>query len=218
MSITLQTNHRIAYDSPDHLQPLGTKQHFKNLRFVKKCCKLLKKKRVNKAYVLDIGCAGGWLIEYFTKKGHEAFGIDGASYCYDNKLFAWKEYPSRLWLCDVSRPFSIIDEKQRKVMFDLIFSFEVMEHIPVDRLSVYFHNIYNHLKPSGLFIGSFTTTKSRKFPHHHQTIMTAKRWRKYITKTGKFKIVDLRWKKKDYFRFSRLKNNCIPIVFKALYN
>lgn len=209
--ITIITDYPIAFDSPDHLIPLGTKRdNHKNMKFVTSCEKILKDKKGN---ILDIGCAGGGCIEDFVNRGHNALGIEGSDYSLKLKRAAWNTIPDRLFTCDASRKFSILNNNE-EMRFDIICSFDVMEHIHPSRLEQYFINIYNHLHVNGVFIGTFTTTKSKKFPMHHQTIMGKRGWIKFIKKLGKFKIVDLKWNPEQYLRFSKLGANCIPIAFK----
>jgi len=94
-----------------------------------------------------------------------------------------------------------------------------MEHIPKERLHVYFKNIYSHLEDHGIFIGTFTITKSNKIPHH-VTIMSIKGWHKYIKKLKLFKIVNLKWNRKEYLRYPKTnrynKTNNIPISMRKI--
>lgn len=209
--ITVVTDYPIAFDSPDHLIPLGTKKdNHRNPKFVKSCEKLLKGK---KGRILDIGCAGGGCVEDFVDRGHNAMGIEGSDYSLKLKRASWSTIPDRLFTCDASREFTICEDGE-PMKFDIIYSCDVMEHIHPSRLEQYFINIYNHLDRKGIFIGSFTTTKSKKYPDHHQSIMSKKGWIKFIKNLGKFKLVDLKWKPKQHLRFSALKANCIPVAFK----
>lgn len=210
-TITIDTKFPIAFDSPDHLIPVGTKQdNTKNLLFVKSCEKLLKNKKAN---ILDIGCAGGGCVEDFVKRGHNAIGIEGSDYSLKIKRASWATIPGRLFTCDASRDFTVL-EGSKRMKFDLIYSFEVMEHIHPDRLKRYFKNIKNHLKKDGIFIGTYTCTKSKKNPDHHQSVMGSSTWIKYIKNLKMFKIIDLKWTQKQYLRSSKLKRNCIPVAFK----
>jgi cyclopropane fatty-acyl-phospholipid synthase-like methyltransferase len=210
-NIKVVTNFPIAFDSPDHLIPLGTKlDDSHNIRFVKCCEKWLKNK---KGSILDIGCSGGGCVEDFIKRGHNAIGIEGSDYSKKIGRASWNNIPDRLFTADASRPFLVLLDNS-VLKFDIIISFEVMEHIPLDRLHQYFENIKNHLSETGFFVGSFTTTKSKKYPEHHQSIMTKKKWYEFIDQLGWFNIFDLKWRKKDYLRYSKLAANCIPISFK----
>jgi len=212
--ITVVTKFPIAFDSPDHLVPLGTKRdNHRNILFVKSCEKLLHKMGCKSGNILDLGCAGGGCVEDFAKRGHNAIGLEGSDYSLICKRDSWATIPDRLFTCDISRPYKILDD-DRLMKYDIIYSFEVMEHIHPKRLKVYFENIYNHMKGTSIFIGSFTTTKSRKFPDHHQTIMNKKQWHSFVKKLNLFKILNLKWKSKQYLRTSALKENCLPIVFK----
>jgi len=226
----LLTNFPIAFDSPDHLMPLGTKKdNSRNHRFIKKCEEWLQEKKIKKGTILDMGCAGGGCVEDFAALGHDVYGLEGSDYSQKIKRAAWRTIPDRLYTCDISRPFSIY-LNNRPATFDLIFSFDVMEHIKKSRLQTYFQNIYNHLADESLFIGTFTSRRSNlnirkrkkhpemKYPKHHQTVMTKKQWYRFIKKLGLFTVVGLKWKKKDYLRYSLVKENCIPISFQKKLN
>ncbi len=209
--IIIDTDYPIAFDSPDHLLPLGTKRdNHKNMRFVKSCEKILKGEKGN---ILDIGCAGGGCVEDFVNRGHNAIGIEGSDYSLKLKRASWETIPYRLFTCDASRKFTVLEDG-KKMKFNIVYSFEVMEHIHPTRLKQYFTNIHDHLAVGGIFVGTFTTTKSKKFPNHHQTIMSPKGWRKFVKRMGKFEIINLKWKSKQYLRTSKNKKNCIPISFK----
>jgi len=208
------TDFPIAYDSPDHLIPLGTKKdNHTNLKFVKRCENILTKKSNGKGRILDIGCAGGGSVEQFISRGHDAYGLEGSDYSQKNNRASWKTIPEKLFTVDASRPFVLLDGGSVS-QFDIIYSFEVMEHISKNRLPIYFSNIYLHMKKDAVFIGSYTCTASKKFPTHHQTVMSPKHWIRFIKKLKMFEIIDLKWRKDEYLRFSDKKPNCIPVAMK----
>ena len=208
----LRTEYPVAFDSPDHLEPLGTKNdNSKNPKFVQQCEKLLRQRGKEKGLILDIGCAGGGCIEDFYAAHHDAWGIEGSDYSKKLKRAAWGSIPDRLHTCDASRPFEILRDGET-LLFDIIYSFEVMEHMPPDRLHIYFENIHKHLADDGVFIGSFTCTKSNKHPDHHQSVMSKRQWHEFINGLGLLNIIDLKWKSGHYLRHSALKKNCIPVA------
>ncbi len=217
MNFEVVTDFPIAYDSPDHLVPLGTKEdNSRNSRFLRRCYALLEEMGKEKGLILDLGCSGGGCVEDFFNDGHDAWGLEGSDYSRKLKRASWATIPDRLYTCDLSRPF-LIRRDDSILKFDIIYSFEVMEHITKARLSIYFANIYNHLADDGIFIGSFTCVKSRKFPDHHQSILTWKQWRRHIIKSlGIFEVVHLKWKHRDYLRFSPKRDHCIPIAFRKI--
>jgi hypothetical protein len=76
-SIQLKTEHPIAYESDDHLNPYGTAQdNTRNPRFVDKCVRLYK----DKMSFLDLGCSGGGLVFDFALRGYDSIGLEGSDY------------------------------------------------------------------------------------------------------------------------------------------
>lgn len=69
--------------------------------------------------VLDAGCAWGFLVEAFRKRGVEAFGVDISEYAIQNVLPEIKPY---CWVGSVAEPFP--------QTYDLITCIEVLEHMP----------------------------------------------------------------------------------------
>src|SRR5690606_24173249 len=55
--------------------------------------------------------------------------------------------------CDCSRPF-VVTEDGKLMRFDLITAWEVLEHVPEERLPALIQNVHVHLAKGGLFIAS----------------------------------------------------------------
>ena len=79
---------------------------------------------------LDVGCAVGYLVESFRKKGVEAFGIDVSEYALSNVLDDYKAFCSRQ---SITQPLS--------KKYDLITCIEVLEHLRPEEISVAMENI-----------------------------------------------------------------------------
>ena len=61
--ITLNTNHPVAYDSPDHICPWGTKRdNFTSEGFINETLKFHAQRGKDKINFLDLGCSGGQLV------------------------------------------------------------------------------------------------------------------------------------------------------------
>lgn len=169
------TEHPVALDSPDHLQPNGcihdnstdvpfcslVEQHFKR-HF-----------QGRPLFCLDIGCAGGKLVLDWLTRGHHAIGLEGSDAPKVEQRWEWPHLGgSHLFTCDCSRPFQILF-KGAPVRFDVVTAWEVCEHVPEDRLPTFLANIAGHLKKEGLFFASIPATDD---PPWHQTVRSREWW------------------------------------------
>jgi cyclopropane fatty-acyl-phospholipid synthase-like methyltransferase len=155
--ITLKTEYPIAIDSRDHLNPYGCVQDSNtNAEYIKEVKNYFNNKQLK---VLDIGCAGGQLMVDHHLSGDIAVGIEGSSHALHGKgKNNWSTHKDAvLFLCDASRPFTIHKDGEQ-IYFDYVQSWEVIEHIPPERLNVFFTNIKNLLHKDSLFCGSIATT------------------------------------------------------------
>ena len=77
--------------------------------------------------VLDVGCGGGAWVEVFAAHGVESYGIDGP----------WAEagtrIPDRLVTFDFLKARAPYDPKLPRARFDLVTTFEFLEHIDPDK-------------------------------------------------------------------------------------
>ncbi len=83
--------------------------------------------------VLDAGCAWGFLVEAFRKRGVEAYGVDISEYALQNVHPDIKPY---CWVGSITQPFG------RK--FDLITCIEVLEHLLPDEVPKAIENLCQH--------------------------------------------------------------------------
>jgi 2-polyprenyl-3-methyl-5-hydroxy-6-metoxy-1,4-benzoquinol methylase len=155
--ITVNTDYPIAVDSLDHINPYGCIQDSNtNYDYIDEIKNYFNNKQLK---VLDIGCAGGQLMIDHHNKGDIAVGLEGSSNAINGKGKGnWSTFKDKvLFLCDASRPYYIKINKEI-IKFNFIQSWEVIEHIPGERLNTFFTNIKNHLDDDGLFCGSIATT------------------------------------------------------------
>lgn len=102
---------------------------------------------------LDLGCAGGALVENMLAKGHNSFGVDGSDSQKVRGVNGWGRIPDRLFNADITEPFHFIeDETGNQLKFDVISAWDVMEHLYEDRLPGFCENLKNNLKPDGYFV------------------------------------------------------------------
>lgn len=154
--IVVDTKYPVAFDSPDHTHPWGTmRDNFSSGFFIQE----MNEHFGRHISVLDIGCSGGLLIRHFHDGGNMAVGIEGSDYSAIHQRAEWPDlYNNNLFTCDASRDYQIKFEDTKEVVkFDLITSWDVIEHIHPDRLDTFFKNAKKHLSDDGIFVGSIST-------------------------------------------------------------
>jgi 2-polyprenyl-3-methyl-5-hydroxy-6-metoxy-1,4-benzoquinol methylase len=97
---------------------------------------------LNDASVLDVGCGQGYFIKYLNDtEGIFAMGIEGSAdlqkyFCHDN-IVIWD-------LCkpfnEIDYPLSVLNHLDKK-LFDVSFSFEVIEHVAPNQQREFWHNL-----------------------------------------------------------------------------
>ncbi len=184
-SVRVVTRYPIAYKSPDHLIPTGTKQdnssHKKFVLLMEDIIATSTDRHKNS--FLDLGCAGGQLVKDFSDIGWMAVGLEGSDYSLKHKRANWEKLAGKnLFTCDIAKPFQIL-VNGKKNHFQLITAWEVLEHISVRDLPVLFGNIVKHLDKGGYFIASTTSLPDiHDGVDLHQTKMTNQQWRRWIKK------------------------------------
>ena len=199
------TEHKIAFDSPDHIAPCGTKQdNSTNRAFILLINKILTREFLNKQLkFLDLGCSGGQLVRDFRDLGYISVGLEGSDYTLKHKRANWPLLAGKnLFTCDITKPFEIKLEK--KIKFNLITAWEVLEHIRREDLDNVFKNIINHLEEGGYFIASTAVSSSIiDGLELHQTRMTNEEWRNHIQeKHRELTPVDLGLRYYQYVRYT----------------
>ena len=152
-NIVVRAERDVAYDSPDHIMPWGTRaDSSKNQRFNNKLYHLFpKRERIIR--ILDIGCAGGGFVKNCLDDGCFAVGLEGSDYSKKMRRAEWATIPDYLFTCDITAPFEIF-ENGTTMQFDVVTAWEVMEHIKTEDLPTLISNVKRHLKQSGLWIMS----------------------------------------------------------------
>lgn len=127
-----------------------------DLKFIREVIDRFNLEENEKINWLDLGCAGGKLIldAAEQKETDICIGLDGSVGVYNQESWSSKKNSHILKNADISKPFTILDSKKDKVIFDVITSWEVIEHLYEEDLEQYFNNVHDHLANSGVFIGS----------------------------------------------------------------
>lgn len=182
----LQTDAPVAYESPDHLHPWGTKND--NTRapfFIKKCESLFPEKR--RLRFADLGCAGGGIVLDALLRGHRAIGLEGSDYSRKSQRAEWRLLRNNLFTCDIAKPYSIWDLEGKPVLFDIVSAWEVFEHIPEEGVPQMLKNIANMLAPGGYFVGTVSQTEDyepESGAQLHVTIQPPEWWYTQAEKAG----------------------------------
>ena len=165
----VNTDYPVALDSPDHLVPHGTmRDNSVNPAFNRKLYQLISKQ----SRICDLGCAGGGFVRACVRDGYKAIGIEGSDYSKIMGRAEWAAIPHLLFTADLTRPFSITEDRL-PALFDVVTGWELMEHIPEDRLGTFFENLDDILHPFGRFIASIATFSD---PPWHVTVKTPDWW------------------------------------------
>jgi SAM-dependent methyltransferase len=155
--ISVRATREVAYESPDHLVPWGTKQdNSRNPRFNQKLRSLFLGTR-RAIWVLDMGCSGGGFVKDCIDQGCGAVGLEGSDYSKRTRRAEWRTIPEHLFTSDITAPFEIYGEfpgGEKRLAFDVITSWEVIEHIHERDLPAVAENVKKHLRPGGLWIMS----------------------------------------------------------------
>jgi len=204
--VSLETQHPVAYESPDHQAPWGTKyDNNTNRKFVLHMAGLISQAKPNENHAsLDLGCSGGQLVKDFRDLGWLAVGLEGSDYSQKHQRANWPALGGRnLFTCDSSKPFRLLAEG-KQIGFDLITAWEVVEHLRTEDLPTLFTNIDSHLKPGGYFVASTTSSPDvHEGVDLHQSKFSNKEWRERIAKMcPSWHFTDLGLKYYQYVRFN----------------
>jgi len=187
MPVVLRAERDCAYDSPDHLVPWGTRwDRSTNVRFNEKLWLLYPRTQVVK--MLDLGCSGGDFVKSCIDDGNFAIGIEGSTFSRDHKRSAWAIIPDYLFTCDITRPFQLslqAESREQTVKFDVVTSWEVLEHIKEEDLPALAANVHAHMCPGGLWIMSVTNEEDvHGGLRLHQTVKPRAWWRDEFISLG----------------------------------
>lgn len=183
--LQLETKHPVAYESPDHISPSGTKENNNtNKKFVLFMNRLIARQFPSETrYFLDLGCSGGQVVKDFKDLNWIAVGLEGSDYSLKRRRANWAELANtNLFTCDITKPYRITEDN-RPVRFQVITAWEVLEHIAGADMDALFRGIIGHLESGGYFIATTTGTPDVvNGVELHQTQMSNAEWREMISK------------------------------------
>lgn len=179
-AVNVKTDRPIAYESPDHLVPWGTRRdNSRNRRFNQKLYRLFGEQR-GPLWIADLGCSGGGFVKDCLDDGCVAVGIEGSDFSKRFRRAEWRTIPEYLFTADITTPFEIVGEfadGQKPLLFDAVTSWEVMEHIHERDLPGVAANVKKHLRPGGLWIMSVSSRDDYvNGVNLHQTVKPAQWW------------------------------------------
>lgn len=149
--LTLHTDKPVALDSPDHLYPFGTAQdNSTDAVFNEDLFRLVPASEVR---LLDIGCSGGGFVKSILDAGGLGVGVEGSDYSKLRRRAEWATIPDNLFTADATHRFQVYDNGE-PLTFNVITSWEVLEHIAEEDLDTFFENIQRHLDPQGMVVVS----------------------------------------------------------------
>jgi len=160
-TVVVATEREVAYLSPDHIMPWGTRRdNNTNLRFNHKLYRLYPNPVDGILKVLDMGCSGGGFVKTLLDDGCLAVGLEGSDYSKKHRRAEWATIPDFLFTCDITADFEVSVESHtagQRLRFEVVTAWELIEHIAESDLSKVAANVAKHLMPEGLWIMSVST-------------------------------------------------------------
>lgn len=186
--IYFKSENKLPLYSKDYTEPKGA-AHDNNgsSYFTEAIEKTFKGEQI---YYLDLGCAGGQLVKEMLEKKHFAFGIEGSPIQKETKSNNWPIIPNNLFVSDITEKFRFYtydeDGQSTKILFDVISAWDVLEHIPEERLPGLIENLRKNLKPNGFFICGIADFADEGY---HVTLQSKEWWINLFEKL-KMKLVE----------------------------
>jgi len=186
--IYFKSENKLPLYSKDYTEPKGA-AHDNNgsSYFTEAIERTFKGKQI---YYLDLGCAGGQLVKEMLEKRHFAFGIEGSPIQKETKSNNWPIIPNNLFVSDITEKFRFYtydeDGQSTKILFDVISAWDVLEHIPEERLPGLIENLRKNLKPDGFFICGIADFADEGY---HVTLQSKEWWINLFEKL-KMKLVE----------------------------
>lgn len=180
------TEHSFALNSPDYYSPTDFREYktTRSQRFVCKVEQIFQKKPVKH---IDLGCGRGGITLDFLLRKNISVGLDGTDVFSTAFEREWDILGGKnLFTADVCEEFKIFYKekkgKEEPFQADIITAFELLEHLPEEKLSRFFKNIADHLTANGLFVCSISYGSYMINGIEHHICRHPKDW--WISKMG----------------------------------
>ncbi len=188
IKIILKAEREVAYSSPDHQMPWGTRRdNSKNKRFNEKVYQLYSHNN-EPLKVLDLGCSGGGFVKDCIDDGCLAVGLEGSDFSKKHRRAEWAIIPEFLFTCDITSNFELYIGNSREetlIHFDVVTSWELIEHIAEVDLPKLATNIKRHISDSSLWIMSVSPNEEIIGGMRlHQTVKPKEWWIRKFSELG----------------------------------
>ena len=147
--------------------------------------------------ILDIGCGCGYLLKVLENSGFKnltGVEIDKGQFLNCKKILK----NSKLYNMDIINFFKKINKK-----FNVIIAFDLIEHLPKNKILYFIELVYKHLENDGLFIIRipnadcfFTASRMRYGDFTHETIFNSESIKSFLIQAN-FKLNNIKtypWK------------------------
>ena len=183
---TVETANPVASESADHKWPRGTAfDNSSNRNFNLKLYAHFGFRPDLR--VLDLGCSGGGFVKSFLEDGYLGVGLEGSDWSKKLRSGEWDTCPHHLLTCDITSRFEVRTSTGTPMTFHCITAWEVLEHIPADKLPALIDNVARHLAPDGIFVASVDTAPDSNpvtGAVYHVTLQPKAWWLEQFARSG----------------------------------
>ena len=159
---------------------------------------------------MDVGCSGGGLVKSFLEDGYTAVGLEGSDWSFKLRAGEWDTCPHHLLLCDITSRFQVRTSKDEAMQFHCVTAWEVLEHIPEEKLAMLIDNISRHLTPDGIFVASVNIMPDNNpitGAVYHVTLKPREWWLEQFRRAGLVEVERNPFETTDYARGHGMKLN-----------
>lgn len=198
----LETQSPVATTSADHQWPRGTaSDNSRNRSFNLKLYHHFDYRPDLR--LLDLGCAGGGFVKSILEDGYTGIGVEGSDFSRKLRSGAWDTCPHHLLTADITARFQLRDRSGDPMRFQCITAWEVLEHIPAEKLPGLLDNIARHLSADGMFVASVDTAPDADptiGAVYHVTLQPKPWWLEQFAKVGLTERKNHPFTTRDYVR------------------